>query len=161
MLQQNLYRFVSAIFAIRNFYSTKVYGLVSQASNTFPSRCFIINNLCQLYFAPFAAISLCGVAGLADTFPSFPVGGSLLPDVPGFQVSPDSIFPPQLWSSRALPLHLHFNNCLDVLSFISSFDVPEPFEPSPSHNHAIPPCQVPSHEHFQETSSFQVHIFTP
>ena len=38
-------------------------------------------------------------------------------------------------SSRVLPHHLHFNNCSDVFSFISSFDVPEPFKPSPSHNH--------------------------
>ena len=72
----------------------------------------------------------------AATFPSFPVSGPFLPDVPGFRVHPDSIFPPQLRSSsRALPLHLHFNNCSDVFSFISSFDVPEPFQPSSSHNH--------------------------
>ena len=37
-------------------------------------------------FSPFAAVSLCGVAGLAETFPSFPVSGPFLPDVPGFQV---------------------------------------------------------------------------
>ena len=31
-------------------------------------------------------LSLCGVAGLAETFPSFPVSGPFLPDVSGFQV---------------------------------------------------------------------------
>ena len=56
-------------------------------------------------FSPFATVSLCGVAALAETFPSFPVSGPFLPDVPGFQVPPDSVFPSQLWSSsRALPL---------------------------------------------------------
>ena len=87
-------------------------------------------------FSPLAAVSQCGVAGLAETFPLFPVSRPFLPDVPGFHVPPDSIFPPQLRSSsRALPLHLHFNNCSDVFWFISSLDVPEPFQPSPSHNH--------------------------
>ena len=77
---------------------------------------------------------LFGVAGLAETFPSFSVSGPFLPDVPGFQVPSDSIVPPQLWSSsRALPLHLHFNNSSYAFSFISSFDVPEPFQHSP-HN---------------------------
>ena len=47
-----------------------------------------------------------------------------------------SLLTPQLRSSsRALPLHLHFNNCSDVFSFISSFDMPEPFQPS--HRHVI------------------------
>ena len=80
---------------------------------------------------PFSAVSLCGVAGLAETFPSFPVRGPFLPDVPGFQVPPDCTLPPQLRSSsRVLPLHLHFDNCSDVFSFISSFNMPEPFQPS-------------------------------
>ena len=77
------------------------------------------------FFSPFATVSLCGVAGIADNFPSFPVSGPLLYDVPGFQVPPDSIFPPQIRSSsRALPLHLHFDNSSDVFGFISSFDEP-------------------------------------
>ena len=88
------------------------------------------------YFSPFAVVSLCGVAGLAETFPSFPVSGPFLPDSPGFHVPPDRIFPPQLRSSSmALPLHLHFDNCSDVFCFISSFDVPESIQHSPSHNH--------------------------
>ena len=63
------------------------------------------------YFSNFAVVSLCGVTGLAETFPSFPVSGPFLPDVPGFHVHPDRIFPPQLRSSSmALPLHLHFDN---------------------------------------------------
>ena len=87
-------------------------------------------------FSHFAAVSLSGVASLADNFPSFPASGPFLPDVPGFHVPPASIFPPQLRSSSsALPLDLHFNNCSDVFSFISCFDMPEPFQPSPSrHN---------------------------
>ena len=88
------------------------------------------------FLLPFATVSLCGVAGLAQTFPSFPVSGPFLPDVPGFQVPPDNIFPPQLqYSSRVLPLHLHFDNCSDVFSFLPPLDVPEPLQPSPSHNH--------------------------
>ena len=86
-------------------------------------------------FSPFAAVSLFGVAGLAETFPSFSVSGPFLLDFPGFQVPSGSIFPSQLWSSsRALPLHLHFCNCSDVFSFTSPFDVSKPFQPSPSHN---------------------------
>ena len=86
-------------------------------------------------FSPFAAVSLFGVAGLAETFPFLSVSGPFLLDFPGFQVPSDSIFPSQLWSSsRALPLHLHFCNCSDVFSFTSSFDVSKPFQPSPYHN---------------------------
>ena len=85
--------------------------------------------------SPFAAVSLCGVAGLAQTFPSLTVSGPFLPDAPFFHVPPDRILPPQLRSSsRALPLHLHFDNCSDVLGFVSSFDVAKPLQPSPSHN---------------------------
>ena len=36
-------------------------------------------------FSHFVAVSLWGVAGLAETFPSFPVSGPFLPDAPGFQ----------------------------------------------------------------------------
>ena len=89
----------------------------------------------HLSFLPFAVVSLFGVAGPAETFPSSPVRGQFLLDFPGFQVPSDSVFPPKLWSSsRALPVHPHFCNCSDVFSFISSFAVPEPFQPSPSHN---------------------------
>ena len=56
-------------------------------------------SLSDLSFSPFAAVFQCGVAGLADTFPSFPVSGPFLPDVPRFQFPSHSIFPPQLWSS--------------------------------------------------------------
>ena len=78
-------------------------------------------------FLPLVPVFLCGVAGLAQTFPSFPVSGPFLPDAPRRHVPPDRILPPQLWSSsKALPLDLHF-------CFISSFNVPEPFQPSPSH----------------------------
>ena len=87
-------------------------------------------------FSPFAAVSLCGVAGLAETFPSFSVSCPFLLDVLGFQVPSDCIVPLQLRSSsRALHLHLHFCNCSDVFNFISSFNVPEPFQPSPYHDH--------------------------
>ena len=87
------------------------------------------------FFSPFAAVSLFGVAGLAETFPFFSVSGPFLLDFPGFQVPSDSIFPSQLWSSsRVLPLHLHFCNCSDVFSVTSPFDVSKPFQPSPSHN---------------------------
>ena len=98
----------------------------------------------------FSPVSLCGVEGLAETFPSFPVSGPFLTDVPVFQVPPDNIFPPQpRSSSRALPLHLHFDNCPDVFYLISSFDVPEPFQPSHSHNH-----RYRSHHCYLKISSF-------
>ena len=85
-------------------------------------------SISHLSHLAFATVSLFWVAGLAETFQSFPVSGPFLPDVPSFQVLPDSIFPPQRRSSsRARPLHLHFDNCSDVFGFISSFDVPEPF----------------------------------
>ena len=78
---------------------------------------------------------MCGVPGLAETFPSLTVSGTFLSDAQVFHVPPDRILPPQLWSSsRALPLHLHFDNCPDVLGFVSSFDVAKPIQPSPSHN---------------------------
>ena len=86
-------------------------------------------------FSPFAAVSLCWVAGLAQTSPFLTVGGPFLLDTPRFHVSLDRVLPPQLWSSsRALPLHLHFDNRSDVLGFVSSLDVAEPLQPSPSHN---------------------------
>ena len=73
----------------------------------------------------FSPVSLCEVAGLAETFPSFPVSGPFLTDASVFQVPPDNIFPPQLQPSyRALPLHLHFDTWVDVFCLISSFDVP-------------------------------------
>ena len=55
------------------------------------------------FFSPFATVSLCEVASLAETFPSFPVSRPFHPDVPGFQVPSDSVCPSQLRSSsRAL-----------------------------------------------------------
>ena len=75
---------------------------------------------------------LFGVAGHAETFPSFSVIGPFIPVFPGFQVPSDSIVP--LSSSKALPLHLQLCNCSDVFSFISSFNVPEPFQHSLSRN---------------------------
>ena len=81
-------------------------------------------------FSTFAAVSLFGVGGLAETFPSFSVSGPFLLDFPGFQVPSDSIF----HRNFGLPLHRHFCNCSDVFSFTSPFDVSKPFQPSPSHN---------------------------
>ena len=43
--------------------------------------------------SPFAAVCLCGVAGLAQTFPSLTVSGPFLPDAPRFHVPPDRILP--------------------------------------------------------------------
>ena len=54
-------------------------------------------------FLPFAAVSLCGVAGLANIFPSLTVSGPFLPDTPRFHVPPDRILPPQIWSSSRAP----------------------------------------------------------
>ena len=43
-----------------------------------------------MFFLTFAAVSLFGVAGLAETFPSFSISGPFLLDVPGFQ-APSSV----------------------------------------------------------------------
>ena len=95
----------------------------------------------------FVAVSLCGVAGLAGTFPSLslPVSGPLLLDLPGFHVPSDGVFPSRpRFSSRALPLHLHFRNSSDVYCSMSWLNVPEPFLPSPSHDHRnrLHPCSL-------------------
>ena len=85
---------------------------------------FILGVNSSHLFSPFAAVCLCGVSDLAETFPSLTASGPFLSDAPVFHVPPDRILPPQLWSfSRALPLHLHFDNCSDVLGFVSYFDV--------------------------------------
>ena len=61
------------------------------------------------------------VAGLAETFPSFPVSGPFLPDVPGFKFPSDSVFYRSLdLPLGCLPSHLHFHNCSDVFCFFFS-----------------------------------------
>ena len=65
-------------------------------------------------------------------FPSFPVSGPFLPDVPGFKVPSDSVFPSQpRSSSRALPILLHF--CKFLLGC-------EPFQPSHDHRYRFHPA---------------------
>ena len=87
-------------------------------SFVFCCNVFLDTSIC-FSFSPFATVSLCMVAGLAETFPSFPVSGPFLPDVPGFQVPPDSVFPPQLWSSsRALP-HIFISTTARIFSVTS------------------------------------------
>ena len=94
---------------------------------------------------PFRRVTMCFIA----TFTG-------LRNVPGFQVPSDSIFPPQLRSSsRALPFHLHVNNCLDVFSLISSLDVPEPDQPSPSLS--VPPLLLPMSPNFRGVLSGSPH----
>ena len=41
----------------------------------------------------FADVSLCGVAGMEETISSLPVGGTFLPDVPGYRAHSDSESP--------------------------------------------------------------------
>ena len=85
----------------------------------------------SLVFSPFAAVSLFGVAGLQRPFHlSRSVAHSSLT----FQAFRSLLIVSYHRNSSALPLHLHFNNCSDVFSFISPFDMPKPFQPSPSHN---------------------------
>ena len=90
---------------------------------------------------PFAAISLCGVAGLSDAFTSFPV----------CPISKSSLML-KLSSVRSLltvSSHCNFGPSSFLQSsarlffcFISSFFVPEPFQTSPSHDHRyrLHPC---------------------
>ena len=86
-------------------------------------------------FSLFAAVSLCGVAGLAQTFPSLTVSGPFLLDTPRLSLLTVSFhINLGLPLYRALPLHLHFDNCSDVLGFVFSFDMAKPLQPSPSHN---------------------------
>ena len=82
----------------------------------------------------FATVFLYGVAGHADTFPSFPVSGPFLPDVPGFQVPPDTV-PVSFHLNCGLPLgrfaSIFILATADVFCIISSFDEPESFQHSP------------------------------
>ena len=75
------------------------------------------------YFSPFAAVSLFGVAGLAETFPSFSVSGPFLLDVPGFG-RPLGRFPSIFISATALifsvsPLLLTCPNHSSLLRLIN------------------------------------------
>ena len=84
-----------------------------------------------------------GVAGIAETFPSFSVTGQFLHDVPGFQVTSDSVFPLQRpSSSRGLPLHPQFDNCSDGFFFHPCF-LPDDIFISPVLQQAHTHC--PSH----------------
>ena len=56
-------------------------------------------------FLTFRRHLLCVVAGLVGTFPSLPVSGPFLPDVPDSHVSSDSVLPSEpFFVSRTLPL---------------------------------------------------------
>ena len=79
-------------------------------------------------FSPFAAVSLCRVAGLAETFPSFPLGGPFLPDVPGFRVPSDSVFPLLHWPSSNWRFPSIF---FSTTARMFSVYVPEPFQTHP------------------------------
>ena len=73
----------------------------------------------SIHTPPFAADSLCCAAGLAKTFPS--LTGQFLPDLPGFPISLTVSFHLNLVSSsRALPLHLHFNSAIAMMFSVSS-----------------------------------------
>ena len=65
---------------------------------------------------------------ILETFPSFPVSGPFLPDVPGFQNSVECIS-----ISKAIFLYTraqrHVHNSSDVFCFICSCNAPEPFKP--------------------------------
>ena len=86
-------------------------------------------------FSRFAAVSLCRVADLAETFPLFPVSGPFLPDTPGFQVPPDSVLPSLPVSGPFLPDAPGFHVPPD--SVLPSLPVSGPFLPD------IPGFQVP------------------
>ena len=99
-----------------------------------------IKSMCNVCtFSSFVAVSLCGLAVHAETFPSSELC-PILPDLAGFHVCSDCVFPSQ---PKAFPLHLHFDNCSDVFRFISSFHVPEPFQPSHDHHSQLHPCSLP------------------
>ena len=88
--------------------SAYVFDLLAQGSSFQGLRASI-----SVTFSHFAAVS--GVAGLEETSQSFPLSVPFLFDVHDFQAPPHTICPPQLRSSyRALPIHLHFNNCSGV-----------------------------------------------
>ena len=83
------------------------------------------------YFSPYAAISLCGVAGHAETFPSFPVSGPFRPELPCPNFLSDSVLPLQpRSSSRELPLHLFSPTSL-------MFSVSSPLFTCPNYYHLL------------------------
>ena len=86
-------------------------------------------------FSPFAAIFLCGAPDLTKTLPFLSVSAhsSLIVHT---HVLYDSVLPshPEPSLIGAFPSYC-FCNCPDVFCFISSYHVPEPFQPSPSHDH--------------------------
>ena len=118
------------IFRIDSLHWSGVFGVRWRCFDPASARIILLWSFVYFlshvsYLSP--SSSLCGVAGLAKTFPSITVSGPFLPDAPRFHVPPGRILPPQLWSSsRALPLHLQFDNCSAVLGFVSSFDVAKP-----------------------------------
>ena len=107
------------------------YGRPYQPKHSPSSHRFNLSLRCSV-FLPFAAVSMCMIAGRERPFHlSLPVRGPFRRHVPGFHVPSDSVFPSRpRFSCRALPNHLHFDNCSDVFYFISSFNVLEPFQPS-------------------------------
>ena len=74
----------------------------------------------QQHFLPFAAVSLCGVAGLAQISPFLTVSGPFLLDTPSFHVSLDRVLPPQLWSSSRAPFPSMFISTTALMFSVSS-----------------------------------------
>ena len=100
-----------------------------QSENVGPYKCNVCTGL--VFFLPFLIPA--GVASLAETFSSLPVSGPFLPDLSGFHVPSGSVFPSQS-SFRTLPVHVHFDNCSDVLCCIASFIRAELLQRYPSHD---------------------------
>ena len=99
----------SGVFGVR----WRSFGPAS--AHIIPLWSFAVGSSSFIFFLPFLTfrrrLPVRG-SGSSKTFPSLTVSGPFLPDAPRFHVPPDRILPPQLWSSsRALPLHLHFDNC--------------------------------------------------
>ena len=72
-------------------------------------------------FSAFTAISLCGVPGLAQTFPCRPVIGLFFSHLPCFHILSDDVL-------TLVSLHLPHGNCSDVIYHFSSCNVPQPIQ---------------------------------
>ena len=88
------------------------------------TRSFTVGWPCWQAFAPFLPSS------------ASPVSYPFLEDLQGFRVASDLALALHPWSPcRNFPMRRHFTNCSHDFCFMSSFNVLEPFQPSPSQDH--------------------------
>ena len=152
--QQNIDYYISRQTIIHNIICYFVYCILletharthartnarSHARTHTHTHTHTLKNIYLIYFSPFAAFSLCGVARLAETFPCLTVSRLFLAGLPCFQLPSDSVFDRNFGILLgASPPHIHVHNCSDDFCFIYSFNVPELFQHSPYPSLSIQP----------------------